>query len=262
MRDAWVFCCSILPPGSWSRLAEPGRLQAQAARAWREGRGLDLPPSRILSALSPFASAFAVAALEARPPEALGSGTVRRWEKIWLADLPADPDGIRGLLAGIEQEAQRDDRARRIPPEMLQAMAERIAIVPSGLLAAAAGTGERWRRPPRLTRMRVMWRRAGAGVRILAEAWRSQARYWDPRAPQLAPLGFPESLRAVLLAPDRAARLRRLAARGRALAAAAWGPKAAAWLPEGLIVLPRRKKGRGFWAWEPGSGLRAGGTPW
>jgi|GEM_PF-2742137 len=262
MRDARVFYCSILPPGSWSRLTEPERLQAQAARAWREERGLDLPPSRILAVLSPFASAFAVAALEAQPPEALGSGTVRRWEKIWLADLPADPDGIRGLLAGIEQEAQRDDRARRIPPEMLQAMAERIAAAPSGLLVAVAGAGESRRRLPRLTRMRVMWRRAGAGVRILAEAWLRQARYWDPRAPQLMSPGFPEWLRAVLLAPDRAARLRRLAARGRALAAAAWGPEAAAWLPEGLIVLPRRKKGRGPWAWEPGSGLRAGGTPW
>ena len=174
MRSAWIFCCSILPPGAWPRLAEPGRLQAQAARAWREGRGLDLPPSRILSALSPFASAFAVAALEARPPEALGSGTVRRWEKIWLADLSADPDGIRGLLAGIEQEAQRDDRARRIPPEMLQAMAERIAIVPSGLLAAAAGTGERWRRPPRLTRMRVMWRRFNATTAFLLRLFSAQ----------------------------------------------------------------------------------------
>lgn len=262
MRDAWIFYCSILPPGSWSRLAEPERLQAQAAWAWREGRELDLPPSRILSALSPFASAFAVAALEAQPPEALGNGTVRRWEKIWLADLPADPDGIRELLAGIEQEAQQVSRARRIPPEMLQAMAERIAIIPSGLLAAAAGTGERWHRPPRLTLMRVMWRRVGARVRILAEAWLRQADFLDPRAPLLAPLGFPESLRAALLAPDRAARLRRLAARGRALAAAAWGPKAAAWLPEGLIVLPRRKRGRGPWAWEPGSGLRLGGTPW
>ena len=260
MRIPYAFYCSVLPPEVWPQLGDLERLQAQAAWAWREGQDLNLPPPRILEFFSPFASAFAIAAMEALPSEGEPGREIRRWKTIWLADLPEDHGEILGILARVEREGSWGASFRRIPKRILEAITGQILSSPSGLLIAEGGVG--YGHTDRTTRMRVMWRRSGGSLRLLAEAWRGRIHPLTPTHPAWGSLGFPEVLRTALLAPDRAVRLGRLAARGRALAAAVWGPEVATWLPDGLIVLPR-PEGRGqAWVWEPGSGLRSGGTIW
>ena len=79
MRIPYAFYCSVLPPEVWPQLGDLERLQAQAAWAWREGQDLDLSPPRIPEFFSPFASAFAIAAMEALPSEGEPGREIRRW---------------------------------------------------------------------------------------------------------------------------------------------------------------------------------------